>query len=115
MSISLTVKLKSVFCLVALACAMPAMAEEYTISQFHKSFVVDKQQIETLKIKVGDTINFRNEDRFFHNIYSLSDVKNFDLGSFRKGNFRAVTFDKPGIVPVECAIHPEMYMEIEVL
>jgi len=102
--------------LLVMTCAMPALAAgDRIISQERKTFVINKKRVETLKIKVGDTVRFRNEDRFFHNIYSLSDAKNFDLGSFRMGKYREVTFDKPGLVPIECAIHPEMYMEIEVL
>jgi len=67
-----------------------------------------------MKVKVGDTVDFRNEDEIFHNVFSLSDTKSFDLGSYPKGQGRKVTFDKPGIVEVECSIHPEMHMKIEV-
>ena len=68
----------------------------------------------TMKIKVGDAVDFVNEDDFFHNVFSLSDTKSFDLGSYPKGQGRKVTFDKPGVVEVECSIHPEMQMKIEV-
>jgi hypothetical protein len=37
------------------------------------------------------------------------------LGSFPKGEFKEVVFDKTGVVEVECAIHPEMYIEVTVL
>ncbi len=67
-----------------------------------------------LKIKVGDSVNFKNEDPFFHNVFSLSEAKTFDLGSYPQGQFKKVTFDKPGTIEVECAIHPEMKMTIEV-
>ncbi len=80
---------------------------EYTVGQKNKKFTVKK-----LKIKIGDTVHFTNEDNFFHNVYSLSDIKAFDLGSYPKGEFRSVLFDKTGRIPVECAIHPYMYMEI---
>ena len=65
-------------------------------------------------MKKGDTIRFKNEDPFFHNIFSLSDLKTFDLGSFPKGESKTVTFDKVGTAEVECAIHPEMYMEVTI-
>jgi len=42
--------------------------------------------VKTLKIKVGDTVAFRNDDSFFHNIYSLSDVQTFDLGLSPRDN-----------------------------
>ncbi len=67
-----------------------------------------------LTVKVGDSVNFKNEDPFFHNVFSLSDVKTFDLGSFPQGQSKKVIFDKPGTVEVECAIHPSMKINIEV-
>jgi plastocyanin len=86
-----------------------AHAEEQVVGQKNKAFSVQK-----LKIKVGDSVGFRNDDAFFHNVFSLSPARNFDLGSFPKGQIRKVTFDKAGTIDVECAIHPEMQMQIEV-
>lgn len=90
-------------------CAAFAQAEEVVVSQKNKAFSVT-----TLKIKVGDSVNFRNDDPFFHNIFSLSDVQIFDLGSFPQGQAKKVTFLKEGKVEVECAIHPAMKLIIEV-
>lgn len=87
----------------------PAIAETFTALQRNKMF-----KPSTLKIKVGDTVNFYNDDTVSHNVYSLSDLKSFDLGSYPKGQGRKVVFDKPGIVEVECSIHPEMLMTIEI-
>lgn len=86
-----------------------AVAGEFTVLQKNKAF-----QPGTLKIKVGDTVDFQNGDEFFHNVFSLSDTKSFDLGSYQKGVGKKVVFDKPGIVEIECSIHPEMLMKIEV-
>jgi plastocyanin len=47
-------------------------------------------------------------------VFSLSDPKTFDLGSYPQGQSKAVTFDKPGTVEIECSIHPEMQMVVEV-
>ena len=55
-----------------------------------------------------------NEDSFAHNVFSLSPAKSFDLGSFGNGGSKIVTFDKPGKVEVECAVHPDMLLAIEV-
>ena len=75
----------------------------------------DKQfSKKSVKIKVGDTLEFRNSDPFAHNIFSLSDTKSFDLGSYPQGQSKKVTFDKPGKVEVECSIHPGMQMTVEV-
>lgn len=109
--------------LIVKICAMAAMlgfagaslAATLVVEQHNKTFVNHGNKVEKLQIKKGDVIRFQNEDPFFHNIFSLSDLKTFDLGSFPKGEFKEVVFDKPGVVEVECAIHPEMYMEVTVL
>jgi plastocyanin len=86
-----------------------AWAAEHVVGQKNRAFSVN-----SLKVKVGDSVSFRNDDPFFHNIFSLSEVQSFDLGSYAQGQSRKVTFDKPGRIDVECAIHPEMKMVIEV-
>lgn len=89
-------------------------AENVTIEQKDKSFMYQGAQIASLSVKIGDTVNFKNMDSFFHNVFSLSDTKMFDLGSYPRSDFRSVTFDKRGKVEVECAIHPMMHMVVEV-
>ena len=91
-----------------------AFAAEHVVDQQSKSFRMDGQKVEAITISAGDTIRFKNEDPFFHNIFSLSDLMTFDLGSFPKGQSKTVNFDKAGTVEVECVIHPEMYMEVTV-
>jgi plastocyanin len=59
-------------------------------------------------VPAGSTVSFPNMDPIFHNIYSLSKPKTFDLGSYDKGQTRRVTFPKPGIVDVYCHLHPNM-------
>ncbi|MBL1260767.1 MAG: hypothetical protein COB33_009595 [Thiotrichaceae bacterium] len=91
-----------------------ASAADHTIMQNSKSFKLAGSQIEEMTIKAGDTIHFKNEDPFFHNIFSLSDLKTFDLGSYPAGESKAVVFDAAGEVEVECAIHPQMYLLLTV-
>ncbi len=99
----------------ALGVAGGAHAAEYVVGQKNKTFVDEAgNKVEHLSIKVGDTVRFLNEDPFFHNIFSLSEVKTFDLGSFPEGDSRTVTFDKAGKLDIECAIHPQMHMVLEV-
>ncbi len=86
-----------------------AQAAELVMTQKGKAFGA-----KTLKIKVGDSVKFVNEDPFSHNVFSLSSVKSFDLGSYPQGGAKSVTFDKAGSVEVECAIHPDMTLAIEV-
>jgi plastocyanin len=59
-------------------------------------------------IPAGSAISFPNMDPIFHNIFSLSKPKTFDLGSYNKGETRNVLFSKPGIVDVYCHLHPNM-------
>lgn len=87
-----------------------ASADEPIVSQKNKTFLPGK-----LTVKVGDTVHFRNDDPFFHNVFSLSDAALFDLGSYPQGESKPVTFEDAGVVEVECAIHPEMHMTIEVV
>ncbi len=86
-----------------------AYAADHVVEQKDKKFAKT-----ALKVKVGDTVTFKNMDSFNHNIFSLSDAKSFDLGSYPQGQARAVTMDKPGKVEVECSIHPDMKMDVEV-
>ena len=84
-------------------------AEEFVVGQKDKGFT----QAE-MTIKAGDVVKFTNEDPFSHNVYSLSDVKSFDLGSYPKGDSRSVTFDQPGVIEVGCAVHMDMSLIIKV-
>jgi len=69
-----------------------------------------------LPVMVGTTVEWPNDDAIFHNVFSVSDAKNFDLGLY-KGNppAKRVTFDKPGRVDVFCSIHSEMHCIVLVL
>lgn len=61
-----------------------------------------------LAITTGTTVDFPNSDGFYHNVFSLSKTKTFDLGRYAAGNSRPVRFDRPGIVRVFCDIHAHM-------
>jgi plastocyanin len=107
------IKLVSMVAAIVLVPAI-AQAEEITVTQTDKTFKMNGAKIEKLTIKAGDTIKFLNEDPWFHNIFSLSDLKTFDLGSYPKGQFKTVTFEKAGQADIECAIHPGMLLKLEV-
>jgi plastocyanin len=59
-------------------------------------------------VSVGSTVDFPNHDRIYHNVFSLSEIARFDLGLYRNGASRSVTFTKPGVVRIYCNIHPHM-------
>lgn len=69
-----------------------------------------------LPILVGTAVRWPNQDDIFHNAFSISDTKQFDLGLYKKGDkAEPQTFDKPGRVDVFCSIHKEMHCIILVL
>jgi plastocyanin len=61
-----------------------------------------------LAIVAGTTVDFPNSDHTYHNVFSLSKTKTFDLGRYAVGHSKAIRFDRPGIVRVFCDIHSHM-------
>lgn len=69
----------------------------------------------TLVVTVGSTVGFPNMDSIYHNVFSFSKAKTFDLGRYAQGKTKTVTFDKPGIVEIFCEIHSNMKATIVVV
>ena len=61
-----------------------------------------------LALTVGSVVDFPNNDSTYHNVFSLSKPKRFDLGRYAQGRSKSVRFDRPGIVRVFCDIHSHM-------
>lgn len=61
-----------------------------------------------LPIVAGTIVDFPNNDHTYHNVFSLSKTKTFDLGRYAVGRSKSVRFDRPGIVRVFCDIHSHM-------
>jgi plastocyanin len=74
-----------------------------TMNQSNETFVPY-----VLAIQAGTVVDFPNSDPFFHNVFSLSKTKRFDLGRYEKGRSKSVRFEKPGVVRVFCDIHSHM-------
>jgi plastocyanin len=69
-----------------------------------------------LPVLVGTAVEFPNMDETYHNVFSYSKTKRFDLGRFRKDEKpTTVVFDKPGVVTIHCEIHERMRGTILVL
>ncbi len=68
-----------------------------------------------LIVPAGSTVSFPNADPIFHNVFSLSGAKKFDLGYYPAGQSRVVRFEEPGVVQVYCHLHPNMYAAIVVV
>lgn len=75
----------------------------YTLVQKNKEF-----SPHLLIIPVGSTVQFPNQDPFFHNVFSLFDGRRFDLGLYEAGSTRSVRFTREGVSYVFCNIHPDM-------
>jgi plastocyanin len=61
-----------------------------------------------IAITVGSSVDFLNSDRMYHNVFSLSKTRKFDLGRYPRGQSRSVRFEQPGVVRVFCEIHSHM-------
>jgi plastocyanin len=61
-----------------------------------------------LAIVAGTWVDFPNDDRTYHNVFSLAKTGTFNLGRYPAGKSKAVRFDRPGIVRVFCDIHSHM-------
>jgi plastocyanin len=82
-------------------------------------FLMDQRNLEfiphVLPILVGATVDFPNNDKVDHNVFSMSRTQKFNLGSYTAGEIKSVVFDKPGIVELRCDVHAEMAAYILVM
>jgi plastocyanin len=88
---------------------LPSKSVTAVLEQKDRQFVDD-----TVVIPAGSTVSFPNLDPIFHNVFSLSGPKSFDLGNYAQNETRSVTFTKPGVVRVYCHLHPNMSASIVV-
>ena len=73
------------------------------VNQSNKAFVPH-----VLAIPLGETVDFRNDDPFFHNVFSLSPGQHFDAGLYDGGRTYTKTFTRPGPIELLCNIHASM-------
>lgn len=85
-------------------------ATRMTMSQRDEQFLP-----RVLPVTRGATVDFPNGDDVYHNVFSLSSAKTFDLGRYPRGASKRVTFDKAGPVQVFCHIHSDMSAVVLVL
>lgn len=85
-------------------------AEHLKMWQRNRLFVPD-----VLPVTAGQTVDFTNDDVIWHNIFSVSKARAFDLGMTKKPETKAVTFTKTGVIDVYCNIHPQMVSTVLVL
>ena len=68
-----------------------------------------------LPVVIGTTVEWPNNDDIYHNVFSYSEAKPFDLDLYKDPVVKPVTFDKPGRVDVFCSIHSSMSCVVLVL
>lgn len=61
-----------------------------------------------LTVRVGDTVDFPNHDKAWHNVYSKGGANDFDLGLYAPGSSRSKKFNNPGVSRILCNAHPDM-------
>jgi plastocyanin len=83
--------------------ALAAPVPKVVLDQRNLAFVP-----RVLVVRVGTTVEFPNNDKVFHNVFSFRDGKKFDLGMYPKGAMKLITFDKSGLSRLFCNIHPNM-------
>lgn len=90
----------------------PAISTKITLAQQNYQF---SQYL--VIVPKGVTIEFPNKDPDYHNIYSLSKTKRFDIGRYTANQtpVPSVTFDKVGFVRLSCEIHDHMNANIIVV
>jgi plastocyanin len=91
---------------------MPAAVAKQTVKTTQKDANFEPH---VLPVVVGSSVRWPNEDDIYHNVFSMSDAREFDLGYYKKEEVPEVRFDRVGRVDVFCAIHPRMHCIILVV
>jgi plastocyanin len=89
--------------------AISAFGANHIIDQKGKTFIPHE-----ITVKPGDTITFKNSDPFAHNAYTDDEANEFDIGMQASGTEKSITVKPGGDFSVECAIHPNMLLEVTV-
>lgn len=86
------------------------LARTPEMTQRDTAFVPD-----VLFVPMGTTVSFPNRDDFFHNVFSYSRARRFDLGRYPAPEAKSVTFEEAGVIDVYCEIHKFMRAAIVVV
>ena len=74
--------------------------------------IIDQRNLKfiptVVAIMAGETVDFPNNDKSWHNVYSKGGANDFDLGLYASGKTRSKKFDKPGVSRILCNAHPNM-------
>ena len=89
-------------------------AAEIKITQKGKVFRKGGDPVETIDVKVGDEVEFVNDDTAAHNVFSMTAGSKFNLKKQKPATSAKHKFDKKGEVTVMCAILPKMKLKVNV-
>jgi plastocyanin len=74
--------------------------------------IIDQRNLKfiptVVAIMAGETVDFPNNDKTWHNVYSKGGANDFDLGLYASGKTRSKKFDKVGVSRILCNAHPNM-------
>ncbi len=85
-------------------------SEAAVMRQSHDRFIPH-----VLPVLAGTTVEFPNDDDYYHNVFSIVAGDRFDLGRYGRGKAAEQVFDAPAVVVVRCEIHAGMKAFIVVL
>lgn len=94
---------------VAVATNVALAATSTTVNQADKKFSMTE-----LTINKGDSVIFKNDDPFTHNVFSQSPGIAFELKVQKPGESSEIHFAREGSGEVRCAIHPQMKLKLTV-
>jgi len=83
------------------------LGADHVINQKGKTFIPH-----AITVAVGDKIIFKNSDPFAHNAYTDDEANEFDIGMQKPGVDVSVPVKAAGKFNIECAIHPNMLLEV---
>jgi plastocyanin len=97
---------------------VPAATESVLTAAAARPRLAQKDQAfapRVVPVAVGTAVDFPNLDPIYHNVFSLSPVKRFDLGKYPQGHSKTIVFNRTGLVNVYCEIHSGMEAFVLVL
>ncbi len=97
------------FLILTFGAALLSAAADHSILQKDRAFSQSE-----VTIRVGDTVTFKNQDEFVHNVFSSTAGMEFDIRRQNPGGQSTIPFSKAGTAEVRCAIHPRMKLLVKV-
>lgn len=94
-------------------------AEKIVLPVPDKTAVMDQVALtfvpHVLPVLIGTKVVFPNSDKIRHSVFSNSQTKKFDFGTYAPGTEKFIICDQPGVISLLCYIHHDMSAHIVVL